>query len=595
MQAKVNFILKYLNKKKKELQPDEFKLIYLSIVIGVIGGLGAIILRNLIDLIRKVFFEIPYHASNQSQLVTVLAPGLGGLFVGILIYYLADEARGHGVPEIIYAVNMKNGIMRSRVPFVKMITAALTIGSGGSAGREGPIAQIGGGMGSFIAQKMQLRPEDTKVLVLSGVAAGVAASFNAPLGGVLFALEVIPRDKKTHSMLPLIMSSVVGTTIGKLFLEENPAFVFPKENLITTQQIPINLHLFILLGIITGICAVIWVKGFYFIEGLIEKLPISKIILPAIGGICVGIIEIFYDEVNGTTYEPINNAFAVKLTLQASIIILIVKFIATSLSLGSGGSGGIFAPTLFEGVMIGSAFGLILYKFGYSGISIAIFAVLGMGGLFASSTRAPMTAIIMTSEMIGDFKLFIPLMFVVVTSWIVTRFFIDEDMYDIKLKRKGIVFRESEDFLENIVVADIMITKPITVHPKDRLETVISEMKTSGHTGFPVVENGHLFGIITEHDVNRALEEQNIKDWSVENACSKKIITTFGECPLSFAILKMTKLNVNRLPVVEHEDSTKIIGWITRSDVMKIYLQEKTYHHVSLQEDKLFEELDLDK
>ncbi len=571
----------------------ELLMMLLSVAVGIISGIGAWIFRKTVEYVYEGFQLLSeFLGAQENPAFVVILPGIGGILAGIMVVKWAPEAKGHGVPEIIYSVNIENGKMRLRVPFVKIIASAFTIGTGGSAGSEGPIAQIGGGFASYVAEKTHLSPEHSKILVMAGVSGSIAAIFNAPLGGVLFGLEIIPRDKKARSILPLIISSVVGTSIGELILNSSSIFDFPDTLTIQPEHIPTHLLLFLLIGIFTGILSVLWIKGFYEIEDIFEKIPINPILIPAIGGLLVGLIELFMPEVNGLTYAPINQAFSGKVLLEAAIFLILGKFIATSFSIGSGGSGGIFAPTLFMGAMAGSAFGSIIYYFGYRGLPIEFFALLAMAGLFAAATRAPLTAIIMTSEMVGDFQLFLPLMFVVITAWIVSKSLLESDIYVIKLIRRGVNFDNESDLLDEITAGEIMARNPVTVSPKDRLEDVMRLMRETGHTGFPVVDGEDLVGVITEHDINIALDNLDMKDWIVNNVCSKKLIMTYDNCPLSIAFLKMDEKHVNRLPVVDRKGSRKLVGWITRSDVMRAYRKYKTYKRMQEEEEKLFAQLE---
>jgi len=572
---------------------DELLMIFLAVAVGIISGFGAWVFRKTTELVADsitLFAESINAVSNP--ILIVLIPAVGGIFAGFMVVKWAPEAKGHGVPEIVYSVNVENGKMRLRVPFVKIIASAFTIGTGGSAGSEGPIAQIGGGFASFVAERTHLSPEHSKILVMAGVSGSISAIFNAPLGGVLFGLEIIPRDKKARAVLPLIVSSVVGTSIGEVILRSTSIFSFPKNISLVPSYIPTHFIMFLIIGVITGIASVFWIKGFYAFEDIFDDMKINPILIPALGGLLVGFVLLVMPSVNGLTYAPINEALSGKVLFTSALLLILGKFLATSFSIGSGGSGGIFSPTLLMGAMLGSAFGSILFYIHVQDLPIEFYAVLGMAGLFAASTRAPLTAIIMTSEMVGDFKLFLPLMFVVITAWIVSKSLLASDIYVIKLIRRGVKFENEDDLLDEITVASIMSRDLIDVSPKDRLEDVMSVMKETGYTGFPVVTEGKIVGIITEHDINIALDNLDMKFWIVDNVCTKKLVMTFEDCPLSIAFLKMDEQHVNRLPVVESKDSLKLVGWITRSDVMSAYRKFKTRKRMQEEEEKLFANLE---
>ncbi len=481
--------------------------------------------------------------------------------------------------------------MRYRVPFVKIIASAITIGSHGSAGSEGPIAQIGGGFGSLVGQVFELKAEERKLMVISGTSAGIAAIFNAPLGGILFGMEIIRRDHRHISPFPFIMATFIGTTVSRLVLGENSVFEFPDLK-ITGLQTVLNTHNFILLGILMGLYSIFWIRGFYYIEDLLEKIPTSPILITGLGGFAVGLIELYFPDVDGSIgYAPINDGLSLKLGLEMFIILALMKFLATSFSIGSGGSGGVFAPTLMQGVLLGGAFGMLVSPITAGNLAINIFPVLGMAGLFAASTRAPLTTIIMTSEMVNDFNLFLPLLITVTTSWLTSSLLLREDIYIFKLIRKGIVFQSQEDHLESLEVSDIMSRNLVFVTPSQSITTVLELMENTGHTGFPVIQQGKLVGVITEHDVDKAIANGK-EEALVAEVCTKDIISVQSSCPVSVAAQLMAEKGINRMPVVEDLDHPeKIIGWITRSDIIRAYHKFKSSKRLKQLESKQFKEI----
>ncbi|RMG27334.1 MAG: CBS domain-containing protein [Methanobacteriota archaeon] len=570
---------------------EEIKLVFLASLVGMVGGLGAIVFRLFVEYTKEIFTLLAEYSHTNNTLATILIPTLGGLLCGWVVTKYASEAKGHGVPEIIDSVNLQGGNMRYRVPFVKIIASAITIGSHGSAGSEGPIAQIGGGFGSLVGQVFDLKPEERKLMVISGTSAGIAAIFNAPLGGILFGMEIIRRDRKQISPFPLIMATFIGTTVARLVLGDQSVFEFPDLE-ITGLQTLMNTHNFIFLGLLMGLYSIFWIKGFYFIEDKLEKLPISPVLITGLGGFLVGLIELYFPEVDGSIgYSPINDGLSLKLTLEMFVIIALMKFLATSFSIGSGGSGGVFAPTLMQGVFLGSAFGLIVNPLVAGNIAINIFPVLGMAGLFAASTRAPLTTIIMTSEMVDDFNLFLPLLITVTTSWLTSSLLLKEDIYIYKLIRKGIVFHSQEDHLESLEVGDIMSRNLVFVTPSQSITTVLELMENTGHTGFPVIHQGKLVGVITEHDVDKAIASGK-GDALVSDICTTDIVSVQSSCPVSVAAQLMAEKGINRMPVVEDIDHPeKIIGWITRSDIIRAYHKFKSSKRLKELESKEFKEI----
>ena len=580
------------------------RLSILSVITGVVGGLSAIVFRQMISLVFFLFFVFPMQLLGiPFPLLLIISPTLGGLIVGIMATKISVEARGHGIPEVINTVATKKGDFKLKVPVAKLIASSVTIGTGGAAGREGPIALISGGFGSTLGQKLHLTTEEKRDLIIAGVAAGISATFNAPIGGILFSIEVIRRDNKASPIIPLIISSVIGAGIGIIFLGQAPSFDFPTESKYAINTI--NVVSFIILGLIAGLVSLIWIKAFYLIEDSFEAIKISNVLKTTIGGLLTGLIQLLLwlyglplffwlnlsPDLGTDSIETINLAFSSKITLEIALVLAIIGIIITSFTLGSGGSGGIFAPTLFLGVMVGSVVGLIfsLFPEAISLPSVALLAVLGMASVFAGSARAPITAIIMTAEMIGDYQFIIPLMFAVSTAFIISRIFYKDDIFTTKLKRRGIKFTDEYDVFDDINVQEIMISEEdiIKVKEKDRLEKVIRIMEESGHTGFPVTdEDNNLIGIITEHDINSFFNSgKELTEAYVGDICSRNVVSVTAQCPISMALSIMAGRKINRIPIINGDKQLR--GWITRSDIFRIYLKNR---HLDVQE-KLEKEL----
>ncbi|MFX1250756.1 MAG: chloride channel protein [Promethearchaeota archaeon] len=597
------------------------RLNILAVFVGIIGGLGSLLFRIAINLIYTILYTLPQQLlagsvfSNFYWLSFLFAPVLAGLVVGVLTSRVSKETRGHGVPEVLEAVTLRDGRMRLKVPIVKIIASAATLGSGGSAGREGPIAQIGAGFASFLGQQLDLGPNEIRTLVVSGVCAGISATFNAPIGGALFGLEIVKRQSSISLFIPLIVSSVVGTSVGQFLLGANPAFIFPP-----FEHDPTHIPLFIILAIILGVCSALWIKVFYKAEDIFDKLfetfRIPEFLQAALGGLFVGLILLVTfiiagDQwetytMMGRTYIPINAVFDGSLTtgfLPMVILVLLVLFIlkvlSTTLTIGTGGSGGVFAPTLFLGVMLGAIFGLIARDvLQMPGTHVAVFALLGMAGFFAGTGRAPLTAIIMTAEMTGDYFLMIPLMFVVSISWLVAGKLESEDIYVRKLTRRGIKIEEPlEDILKTITVLEVMTPKEklVTIDIKTRLEDVLEIIRTTKHEGFPVFDQDRFIGIITQHDVQQALYE-NPKDWNVGDVMEnkpKQVICVDSNANLAHAVGIMVRQDISRLPVVEKcspsgSDPPDLIGWITHHDITQAYMTKQAKRALEELEDHLF-------
>ena len=547
----------------------------LGCVVGILGGLGAVFFRLMISVNHILFYDVilhylPLHL-GEMNLGVILLPALGGLIIGPIIMKFAPETKGHGVPEVMEATTLKGGKIRKRVAFLKVIVSSITIGSGGSAGREGPIAQIGATLGSIMGQLFKLDTQSMKLLVVCGLAAGIAGTFNAPLGGALFGMEILYRGIGLFNAMPVVLASVIGATVASVFLGRRPAFNPEGLTMWTPQELP----LYLLLGVLFGIISVIWVKVFYSIEDLFERLNVSPHLKPAIGGLMVGLIGVFYANygIMGVGYEGINLLLAGKLTLTILILLGILKILATSFTIGSGGSGGIFAPSLYIGSMFGGALGILFNMLFPSIVSQPItYALAGMAALFAGAAQAPINVIIMIPEMSGTFTLIPPIMASSTMSffiaWLILR---GSSIYTIKLERRGIKLRMGRSFvLDSIRVEEVMTKNIITLSPDMpvlALETLFEEYH---HTGYPVVKDGKLIGIVTISDVQKIPPEKR-KDLKIEDIASRKLVVTYPDETVHQALDKMYVKNVGRLPVVDRSDPTKIIGIISKHDILKAF------------------------
>ncbi|RLF03120.1 MAG: voltage-gated chloride channel, partial [Thermoprotei archaeon] len=469
----------------------------LGAIVGVFGGLGAIVFRTVISFNRWLFFDIilpkiSFHVDNLN-LGLIFLPAIGGLIVGTLVYRYAPETKGHGVPEVMEAVALKDGSIRKRVAFLKTLVSSITIGSGGSAGIVGPIAQIGASAGSLIGDILKLEPRDKRLLVVCGLSSGVAGTFNAPLGGTLFGMELFYHEVGLFNAVPVILASVIGATVVTSYY--GPQLSLKAENLTFTN--PIELPLYFLLGLFFGVLSVIWVKFFYKVEDFFDGLKIPGKYKATIGGALTGLIGMFYPTygIMGVGYEGIDKALAGEISLNLLLSLGILKMISTAFTLGSGGSGGIFAPSLYIGTMLGGGLGIIFHYLFPSLVNKPFtYSLAGMAALFAGSAQAPLNVIIMITEMSNDYSLIPPLMLSSVTSFIVSLIFLKgSSIYTLKLERRGVKMRMGRSLiLESIKVKEVMNRDVITVKanmPVSALELLVEE---TGHHGFPVIENGEL-------------------------------------------------------------------------------------------------------
>jgi CIC family chloride channel protein len=446
----------------KEISVSEINLSLLSVLVGVVAGLGAVVFRGFIALFHNLFFLGKFSVSYDAGVHTpagpwgafiVLAPVIGAVGVTFLVKNFAGEAKGPGVSEVLDAVFYDRGIIRPVVAVVKAIAAALSIGSGGSVGREGPIIQIGSSFGSTIGQIFRLAEWQRITLIAGGAAGGIAATFNTPIGGVLFAIELMLHEVSVSTIVPVVISTATATYIGRIFFGPHASFVIPGFEIpyfhLTS---PLMLLCYVVLGLVLGIISVIYIKSIYGFEDLFNRLiKRNQYMRHMIGMALVGLTmyllmstrgEYYIEGVGYSTVQDVLSGSALPLYLL--LLLFVLKLFSTSLTLGSGGSGGIFSPSLYLGATMGGAYGIIIEKlFPSLAINPAAFAVAGMAGVVGGSTGAAMAAIVMIFEMTLDYSVIIPMAVTVAISLGIRKTFSKESIYTMKLARRGHLIPEA--------------------------------------------------------------------------------------------------------------------------------------------------------
>lgn len=570
-----------------------------AVLIGMASGLLALGFRYLIWFVQSAFynggspigepwvtvvaFDFPFtFFQNVGPWLLVILP-IGGLIVGLLTTYLAKEAKGHGVPEVMEAVQTKGGRLRPRLVVVKALASAVCIGTGGSAGREGPIVQMGSAVGSTIGQRSRLSDTRIKILLSCGAAGAIAATFSAPIAGVLFALELIILEFRTRSFIPLVVSAVIASSMmGVLTGDLLPPPLFQASY---EYQSPFELPMFLLLGLLAGLTAVFFIRLLYGIENVFDRLKVRPYLKPAIGGLILAVIGLGAPHVLGVGYDSILSAVTMEAPLiekvgiplfGSLIVLLLAKILATSLTLGSGGSGGVFAPSLFIGAMLGAAFGLGMHNLFpqvVGGTSWGAYALVGMGAVFAGASRATLTSIVIVFELTGDYKFILPLMLACVVADGVAIVTHRHTIYSEKLRRRGIRFTQDMQInvLEMISVEKAMIPDPETVAEDMLVGRIANRIIFTGYHGFPVLsEKGELVGIIAQEDVRTALKEGKHKAMA-KDILTREMIVTYPDEDLNEVLEKMALSEIGRLPVVARDNEKQLVGFITRSDIIKAH------------------------
>ncbi len=572
---------------ERSVMKQQVALYMLGAFIGAISGITSVMFKLLILGMSRIYVIIPQILGIVGWIVL---PSLGGLLVAIIVVRYAPEARGHGVPEAMEAYSLRGGNIRFRVPLLKSIGSAISISTGGSCGREGPIAQIGAGVGSVVATVLNLDKRAKKTLLVCGLSSGIAATFNAPLGGTLFGIEVLAGGIIGFSILPVILASVIATAVSLYLLGSAASFQAPTFGV----GHPVELIFYLGLGAILGVTSVIWMRGFYSIEDLFEKIRTSRYLLPAIGGVLTGILGIgtiylesvfaysgafygdqpYYPAIMGVEYAFVDAALAGHVAIGALLLFGILKIFATSFTLGSGGSGGVFAPTLFMGAGFGGAFGLMCSEIIPGSVSQPMaFALVGMAALFAGTGRAPITCIVMIMEMTADYSLILPLMIAVPTSFLVSALIEPESIYTMKLVRRGVRLRSGShiEVLRTIKVSEIMTTKPTALTTEMTVSDVFAVIDRTHHTKFPVIDSeNNVLGILIAEDLFHEPKEDG-QEYTVGELMNPNFLHLSPETTIDGALQAMIKRDEGHAVIVDPKTPRRMIGYITKTDVLKAY------------------------
>jgi len=569
------------------------RLFVTSMMVGVVSGLGAILFFTLLNWLTHFslhqlcnFFppEPSGELSGYEPLggpirwwALALVPMVGGLISGIIVFTWAPETEGHGTDAVIEAFHHKKGFIRKRVPFIKTVSSIITIGTGGSAGREGPIAQIGAGFGSYLASLLHLSDEERRILVIAGTAGGIGAIFRSPLGGALFAVEVLyKRDFEAKALIPALVSSIVAYSIfaskfGWGLLFKTPSFAFHN---------PIELLFYALLGLVCALVGVFYIKIFYGLrDNFFHRIPIKPHFRPAIGGLLIGIVGIFAPHILASGYGYLQDAMNGNLTIKFMLIAALLKIFATSFTISSGGSGGVFAPSLFIGGMLGGAFGQIVENLLPNVINNpTAFVLVGMGAFFAGAAKVPISSMIMVSEMTGGYHLLVPMMLSSSTAFIAnSRITIYEKQVPTMADSPANLGDFTIDVLDKLNVEQAY--KPTNSVPRVKENMTLMEFQQlvaeREENYFPVVnEKDEIVGIISLKNVRSVLFENEMSKFLIARDFMTNPETVTPAESLRSALKKFVESEYGQIPVVDMRDENRIIGILSHEDVIHTYNRE---------------------
>ncbi len=568
--------------------------VLVAIGCGLAGAVGAVLFRFLIQVFQESFFGSAafWNGLLAGQLVLgaedplalgaslpawrrLIAPAIGGLIVGPLVYFFAREAKGHGVPEVMEAVALRGGVIRPRVVAVKTLASALTIASGGSVGREGPIVQIGSAIGSTIGQMLRMPSRQLRTLVGCGAAAGIASTFNAPIAGALFAVEVILGDFAAVQLGPIVISSVVATVVSRFFLGNTPAFTVPHYELVS----PFELFPYMVVGVLAAAVGLVFMTALYAAEDGFDRIPIPPWIKAAIGGLAVGAIGTQFPHVFGVGYGTITAALDAQLPLYLLGALLVWKIAATSITIGSGGSGGVFAPSLFLGAMTGGFFGTVIHQWfpDYTASSGA-YALVTMGAVVAATTHAPITAIIMIFEMTQSITIIPPLMAACVISTIVSSYVRRDSIYTMKLLRRGVDLLADRDpnVLKSLTVRDVIDRDPELLRASAPFTEVLDLVVGSRHADFFVVnEAGDYLGAISVSALRRLIFDQDaLRTLVVAADLVEQRVTVTEDDDLDTVMQLLGDTGASELAVVDADAPRRVVGSVPEHAVREAYNRE---------------------
>ena len=576
-------------------EPAQFRMVLVSFLaagIGLVAGGIAFLLYRLIGLLTNISFYGRFVADftsarhNHLGLWVIAIPVIGGLIVGVMAKYGSSKIRGHGIPEAMEAVLFNRSRIQPRVAILKPISAAIAIGTGGPFGAEGPIIQTGGAVGSLVGQIFHTTASERKVLLACGAAAGMSATFNTPIAGVILAIELLLFEFKARSFIPLVVASTLATAVHMQVLGAGPMFT------VTAMDfgVPSALPFYLLLGVICGLAAVGFSKLLYWTEDLFEKLPIDQLWWPAIGALGLGIIGYFVPRVLGVGYDTISDILNANLALKVLIVVMLAKAVALVISLGSGTSGGLLAPMFMSSAALGGVFAMGMNEaFPAAHLSAGAFALVAMGAVFGAASRAAFSFIVFAFEITRDYNSVLPLMLVtVIADGVAILLMPEASIMTEKLVRRGLRIHQDyeADVLQQMVVSETMDREapvlPAGIPVRELAERIARhEPEVSRHQGMLLMDaDKRLAGIITRGDILRSLDEDPSGAMTLLEAGSRKMIVTHPDETLHEAAAKMLRNNIGRLPVVDRKDPQHVVGYLGRPGIMAARLHRLHEEHV---------------
>ena len=557
----------------------------LAALIGVLAGIIAYILYDLIALFTNLSYyhtwSIHFRSPEHSPLGPwiILMPVVGGVIIGFMAKYGTSKIKGHGIPEAMEAVLTSRSRIEAKVAILKPLSAAIAIGTGGPFGAEGPIIQTGGAVGSLVGQLISTTAAERKVLLACGAGAGMAATFNTPIAGVILAIELLLFEFRSRSFIPLVIASTLATSVRAVLLGQRSMFTMENTNFDVLHGLPF----YLLLGALSGVVAIGFTKLLYWVEDQFDRIPISDLWHPAIGALGLGIIGFFVPRVLGVGYDTISDILNNNLALKLLILVAVFKALALVISLGSGTSGGLLAPMFMSSAALGGAFAIVVnHIFPGAHLSPGAYALVAMAAVFGAASRATFAFIVFAFEITRDYNAILPLMLCCVIADMIAIHYLPSSIMTEKLARRGL--RVPEEFeagaLKMVRVGEVMRTDVVPI-PQEMTVGELAERWARREASFdlaqglPIVgEDGRLVGIVTQGDLLRALEADPKGSITALEAGSNKPIVAYPDEMVHDAMFRMLQQNIGRLPVVNREDPRQIVGYFNRSTLLNAWTRQ---------------------
>ena len=557
----------------------------LAAMIGVLAGFIAYILYDLIGLITNLayYHEWSFHFRSpehtQLGLWIIVTPVIGGVMVGFMAKYGSKKIKGHGIPEAMEAVLTSRSRIEAKVAILKPLSAAIAIGTGGPFGAEGPIIQTGGAVGSLIGQIISTTASERKVLLACGAGAGMAATFNTPIAGVILAIELLLFEFRSRSFIPLVIACTLATSVRAVLLGQHSMFTMGNVDYDVLHGLPF----YLLLGVLSGVAAICFTKVLYWVEDQFDRLPIDDLWHPAIGALGLGIIGFFVPRVLGVGYDTISDILNNNLALKLLLLIAIFKALALMISLGSGTSGGLLAPMFMSSAALGGSFAIVVNLiFPSAHLSPGAYALVAMAAVFGAASRATFAFIVFAFEITRDYNAVLPLMLACVIADMIAIHYLPSSIMTEKLARRGLRVPEEYEagVLQVVRVGEVMRKDVQPISPEMTVGDLAERMSRGEPSfnltqGLPIIDNdGKLVGVVTQGDLLRALEADPKGTTTVLEAGSRNLAVAYPDESAFDALFRMLQNDIGRLPVVSREDPKQMVGYLNRSSILGAWTRQ---------------------